>query len=56
MERVQSEVDGYGTFPDHDELGIPVIWLMTVGQWAKEENLPKATYGVTIPYPIEEGC
>ena len=46
--------DGYGTFPDRDELGIPVIWLMTVGGWAKEENLPKATFGTTIPYPIEE--
>jgi len=45
--------DGYGTFPERDELGIPVIWLMTTTEWSKEENLPKATYGVTIPYPME---
>jgi len=45
--------DGFGTFPDRDELGIPVIWLVTMQEWQNEDQLPKGDFGITIPYPLE---
>jgi len=44
--------DGCGTYPERDELGIPVIWMMTTDAYRKEESLPEPPFGVRIPYEI----
>jgi hypothetical protein len=52
LERVQSEVDGFGTFPKQD-IGIPTIWLMTAHGHMSDESLPKPEFGIVVRYDLD---
>lgn len=52
MERVQSEVGGFGTFPERD-IGIPTIWMIATQSGVADENLPKPEFGVVVRYDLD---